>query len=131
LLFLKLIERRLDTVLYRAKFAKNFRNARQLINHKKVYVNNKIVNSPSYKLKQGDLISFDLNIKNNIEDNLKYCLLNWVRHNAKLWPLPPKHLIINYNTMEIVIDNIDLVNLSTSFKSGLNLENILTSYYKY
>jgi ribosomal protein S4 len=131
LLFLQLLERRLDTVLYRAKFARNFRNARQLISHKKVFVNNKIVNSPAYRLKQGDLITFNLNIKNVVESNLKYCLFNWIRYKSRLWPIPPKHLIINYKTMEIIIDNIDLVNLSTDFKNSLHLEHILTSYYRY
>ena len=46
-----LLERRLDTVIYRAKFA-----ARQFINHGHIKVNGRKVNIASYKLKVGDLV---------------------------------------------------------------------------
>lgn len=55
--FFCLIERRLDIVLYRSKFAKTIYLARQLITHKKILVNNKIIMTPSYILKSGDVIS--------------------------------------------------------------------------
>ena len=61
-LFIEKLETRLDTALYRTYFSHSFNNARQLISHKKVYVNNKIVQHNSYLLKKGDLITFDKNI---------------------------------------------------------------------
>ena len=50
------LERRLDTVVYRAKFANTVFSARQLINHGHVCVNEKKVNIPSYLVKVDDSI---------------------------------------------------------------------------
>src|SRR5215467_11710620 len=49
-------ERRLDTVIYRAKFVSTMFAARQFINHGHVKVNGRRVNIGSYKLKVGDSI---------------------------------------------------------------------------
>ena len=51
-----LLERRLDIVVYRAKFANTVFAARQLINHGHVCVNEKKVNIPSYLVKVDDEI---------------------------------------------------------------------------
>ena len=50
------LERRLDTVAYRAKFATTVFSARQLINHGHIRVNGKKVNIPSYLVKAEDTI---------------------------------------------------------------------------
>ena len=50
------LERRLDTIIYRAKFATTVFSARQLINHGHVRVNGKKVNIPSYLVKAEDSI---------------------------------------------------------------------------
>ena len=50
------LESRLDTVIYRAKFASTVFSARQLINHGHIKVNGKKVNIPSYKVKAEDTI---------------------------------------------------------------------------
>ncbi len=50
------LERRLDTVIYRAKFAVTVFSARQLINHGHIKVNGKKVNIPSYLTKPEDVI---------------------------------------------------------------------------
>ena len=50
------LERRLDTVAYRAKFATTVFSARQLINHGHIKVNGKKVNIPSYLVKAEDSI---------------------------------------------------------------------------
>ena len=50
------LERRLDTVIYRAKFATTVFSARQLINHGHIKVNDKKVNIPSYLVKADDII---------------------------------------------------------------------------
>jgi small subunit ribosomal protein S4 len=51
-----LLERRLDAVCYRAKFVPTVFAARQLVNHCHVTVNGKVVNIPSYLVKEGDVI---------------------------------------------------------------------------
>ncbi|MEM9523631.1 MAG: 30S ribosomal protein S4 [Pseudomonadota bacterium] len=51
-----LLERRLDTVVYRAKFVPTVFAARQFVNHGHVEVNGKKVNIPSYRIKEGDVI---------------------------------------------------------------------------
>ncbi len=51
-----LLERRLDAVIYRAKFVPTIFAARQFVNHKHILVNGKTVNIPSYQVKEGDII---------------------------------------------------------------------------
>ena len=55
--FLKLLESRLDNLVYRIGFATTRRGARQLVNHGHITVNGKKVNIPSYSVKPGDIIS--------------------------------------------------------------------------
>jgi len=52
------LERRLDNVLYRLGFAPTRSSARQLVSHKHIKVNDKILNIPSYLVKKGDIITF-------------------------------------------------------------------------
>ncbi len=54
---LSLLETRLDNVVYRSGFGATRAEARQLVNHKSIMVNNKIVNIPSYKVQASDVIS--------------------------------------------------------------------------
>ncbi len=51
-----LLERRLDAVVYRAKFVPTVFAARQVVNHGHVVVNGRGVNIPSYRVKEGDVI---------------------------------------------------------------------------
>ena len=55
-LLIGLLERRLDAVVYRAKFVPTVFAARQFVNHGHVLVNGKRVNIPSYRVKEGDVI---------------------------------------------------------------------------
>ena len=55
--FLKLLESRLDNLVYRIGFATTRRGARQLVNHGHITVNGKKVDIPSYRCKVGDKIS--------------------------------------------------------------------------
>ncbi|MBR1717730.1 MAG: 30S ribosomal protein S4 [Bacilli bacterium] len=54
--FLKLLESRLDNLVYRMGFASTRRAARQLVNHGHITVNGSKVNIPSYRVKVGDVI---------------------------------------------------------------------------
>ena len=51
-----LLERRLDTVIYRAKFATTVFSARQIINHGHIKINGKKVNIPSFLVSEKDTI---------------------------------------------------------------------------
>ena len=62
--FLRLLESRLDNLVYRIGFASTRRGARQLVNHGHVTVNGKKVNIPSYRVKPGDVISLKDDDKN-------------------------------------------------------------------
>ena len=53
---LKMLESRLDNVVYRMGFAATRAEARQLVSHRGISVNEKIVNIPSYQLRAGDKI---------------------------------------------------------------------------
>jgi small subunit ribosomal protein S4 len=53
---LKLLEQRLDNVVYRMGFASTRAEARQLVNHRSVMVNGKVVNIPSYQVKPGNIV---------------------------------------------------------------------------
>jgi small subunit ribosomal protein S4 len=54
---LRMLESRLDNVVYRMGFASTRAEARQLVNHRGIMVNEKIVNVPSYQLRAGDKVA--------------------------------------------------------------------------
>ena len=51
-----MLERRLDSVVFRMGFARTRREARQVVGHKHVTVNGKVINIASYLIKAGDVI---------------------------------------------------------------------------
>ena len=55
---IKLLECRLDNVVFRLGIAPSRPAARQLVSHKHILVNDEVVNIPSYRVKPGDTISF-------------------------------------------------------------------------
>lgn len=63
--FLKLLESRLDNVVYRLGLATTRRGARQLVNHGHITVNGKKVDIPSYRVKVGDVVA----VKENSKDH--------------------------------------------------------------
>ena len=54
---LRLLEGRLDNVVYRMGFAVTRAQARQLVSHKAIQVNGKLVNVPSYQVQPGDVVA--------------------------------------------------------------------------
>ncbi|MCK5012301.1 MAG: 30S ribosomal protein S4 [Candidatus Omnitrophica bacterium] len=70
---LQFLERRLDNVIYRLGFCTSRRQARQLVNHGFVFVNDHRVNIPSFLIKQNDeiFIQFKKKGKQNVDDNIK------------------------------------------------------------
>ena len=70
---LTLLESRLDNVVYRMGFGSTRAEARQLVSHKAVTVNGKVVNIPSYSVKVGDTLALRDNAKKQlrVQDALK------------------------------------------------------------
>ncbi|OZG70887.1 30S ribosomal protein S4 [Hahella sp. CCB-MM4] len=63
---LQLLESRLDNVVYRMGFGSTRAEARQLVSHKAILVNDKAVNIPSYVVKPGDVVSIREKSKNQL-----------------------------------------------------------------
>jgi small subunit ribosomal protein S4 len=61
-----LLESRLDAVVYRACFAVTIFAARQLVSHKHITVNGKVVNIASYQVQEGDIIAIRDTSKDNV-----------------------------------------------------------------
>ena len=59
-----ILESRLDNVVFRLGFARTRKEARQIVDHKFVTVNGKVVNIPSYLVKAGDVIEIKESKKN-------------------------------------------------------------------
>ena len=55
-ILLQLCERRLDNIVYRLGIAPTRRGARQLVSHRHITVNGAVVNIPSYRLREGDVV---------------------------------------------------------------------------
>ncbi len=63
---LTLLESRLDNVVYRMGFGSTRAEARQLVSHKAILVNGKVVNIPSFNVKAGDALSLRDNAKTQL-----------------------------------------------------------------
>nr|YP_009449538.1 ribosomal protein S4 [Cymbomonas tetramitiformis]ANA57082.1 ribosomal protein S4 [Cymbomonas tetramitiformis] len=93
-----LLERRLDSCLFRINFFRSFSEARQYINHGHVLVNSKVVNLCSFMLKPGDIISIkyptSLEEINNINSlsNLLFKFQTYKTINSKIKYLFKKKL---------------------------------------
>lgn len=83
----QLLEARLDNVVYRAGFAKTRAAARQAVSHAHFAVNGKKVNIPSYRVRQGDVVTLRENKRNKglwkgIEETVsKKETLSWLAKN--------------------------------------------------
>lgn len=64
---LRMLESRLDNVVYRMGFASTRAEARQLVNHKGISVNERTVNIPSYQLKVGDKVE----VRNRAKEQMR------------------------------------------------------------
>ena len=69
---LQMLESRLDNVVYRLGFASTRAEARQLVSHKAIKVNESIVNIPSYQVSVGDIVS--LTDKSKKQERVKQAL---------------------------------------------------------
>lgn len=121
---LQFFESRLDVVLYRVNFSLSIKGSSQLILHGHVLVNGTPVTTKSYILKPNDLIEIkrDLKSRNLIKKNLD---------RSNFWPIPPKHLLVNYKTLQIMFVYTDTSNLMPIFNHYLNIDSIIRNIKKY
>ena len=63
---LRILERRLDNVVYRMGFGSTRAESRQLVSHKSVLVNGSVVNIPSYQVEAGDVVAIREKSKNQL-----------------------------------------------------------------
>ena len=84
---LRLLEGRLDNVVYRAGFAMSRKEARQLVLHRHFKVNGKIVDIPSFQVKEGDTIAVKrtdcVKIKESVEKNAARPVPAWLSKDAE------------------------------------------------
>ena len=80
----KILESRLDNIVYRFGFFKTRRACRQAVSHKHITVNNRIVNIASYLVKEGDIITLSNKAKKNENISSKCNFVNvygWLKWN--------------------------------------------------
>ena len=86
---LRLLEGRLDNVVYRMGFGSTRAESRQLVSHKAVLVNSKLVNVPSYQVRPDDVIAVrekakgQLRIKSALEVAAQRGMAEWVEVDAE------------------------------------------------
>ena len=83
-ILLQLCERRLDNIVYRLGIAPTRRGARQLVSHRHITVNGSVVNIPSYRLREGDVVgvrekskSLEVVTASLSHNNQKHDWLSW------------------------------------------------------
>ncbi|EKD56271.1 MAG: 30S ribosomal protein S4 [uncultured bacterium] len=97
---LQLLERRLDNVVYRSGFCFSRAEAKQYISHRHVMVNDKILNIPSYLIKENDTIKL---IDKDKKINKKSEIPVWIKLDNK----DLKASIIKYPTREDIETEIE------------------------
>ena len=120
---LKCFESRLDTVLYRARFSLSIKEASQLILHGHVLVNGKIVKTKSYRLRTNDVIKIAPKFKSRL-------LVKKSLDRSNFWPIPSKHLLVNYRTLQIIFVYSEDSNLMPVFNHYLNLNSVINNIKK-
>lgn len=106
---LQLLESRLDNVVYRLGFARTRRQARQLVSHKHVVVNNQVLNIPSYHARPGDVISVrpksrDLDLINETLETYSTSKYKWLETDKK----SKTGKFLNVPVMEEIPENINV-----------------------
>ena len=117
LFFGSFIEQRLDIILFKSNFVLSVRNARQLISHGHVLVNNRVIKNNSFLIKPGDKIT----IQSKVHNLIQYYVLK-----SLFWPMPPTYLQVSYSNLQIrLVDNIFI---SKPINTNLNLCDVLEMY---
>jgi len=118
----EILEQRLDIILVRAFFANSVVNARQLILHGHIKVNGYKQTNFRYGLKKGDLIEISKSSTCDIQTTIL---------NSNLWPLPPEHLEVNYNILQIKFITKPKINYMWSITVFFINFNQIIAYYSH
>ena len=96
---LRMLEQRLDNVVFRAGWASTRPQARQFVNHGLINVNGKRVDIPSYRVRQGDVVS--------LRDKSRQMIV--IRHNLDtLDRLKPAWITVGEGGFEVTIDELPI-----------------------
>lgn len=108
----KRLETRLDNVVFRAGFAQSRDQARQLVNHGHILVNNKKVSTPSCEIRLGDMLKIkDGSLKANYFSVL---MPQWIKKYE-----PPKWIELDKDTLTVRINGMPTIQ-----ESGLESRDI-------
>ena len=109
LILLQLLEMRLDSICFSLGFANSIIQARQLVNHGHIRVNNKIINIPSFQCQVGDCLTVREKpvSKNLVNKNLKNNLEITLLPNLKLDVNSLKATIMDYCPREDIPVEVD------------------------
>ncbi len=112
---LSLLERRLDNVVYRMGFASSRSQARQLVQHNHIMVDDTIVSIPSFRVKENAVVSIRDNFNNSVmlDDSIKLAkavdsVPDWVevdfdKRTGKITRLPMREdITVNFNEQLVV-----------------------------
>ena len=122
--FSYLLESRLDVILFRVNLFNSIFTVRQLINHKHILINGRVVNKSSYQLSVGDIISIKKSFwqfyyslfKKKIEEN--QLLINY-----------PVYLEVNYKIGSIYFIKLPLLN-EVSYPFVININLLIHNFLK-
>ncbi|WMY97299.1 MAG: 30S ribosomal protein S4 [Arsenophonus sp.] len=114
---LHLLESRLDNVVYRMGFGTTRAEARQIVNHKSIMVNNKVVNIPSYQISINDTICIREKAKKQLRIKASLELSEQIEK--------PKWIEIDMKKMKGIFKNIPD---RSDFSADIN-ENLIIELY--
>lgn len=111
----QLLESRLDNIVYRMGFSSTRAEARQLVNHKAILVNNRVVNIPSYQVFPQDIIEIHSKAKEQLR--IKAALHLMKQRQAMSWlEVDTKKMLGTFK------NNFDVKELPAEFKVNLVVE---------
>jgi small subunit ribosomal protein S4 len=111
LILLQLLEMRLDTLCFALGFAKTIAQARQLVNHGHITINNKVVSIPSFQCRLNDIISVknQSSSKTLVENNLKNNQVSQIPNHLKFDSSKVEATILDYcdrNDISLQLDEL-------------------------
>ena len=120
--FCSLLERRIDILLYRLGFVATLFEAKHLISHKKIKINNQENTSFSRFLSKGDIISFVPSVKPFVKERLVGQLKTRASFFNTFY-----NLEINLKTLKIIVltEKVDLLHQLQHYSFSLNWNSLL------
>lgn len=123
--FCSLLEKRLDILLYRLGFATSISEARHLISHKKVKINNISNTSFSRFLRKGDIITFVPSVQAYIKKRLVKEI-----HSRGFFFNTFENLEVNIKLLKIILltERLGIPQQIQHYSFSINWNNVLNSY---